>query len=100
MKKCVKIILKNKQKLRILINKINEYKQEIERLKEKNDELLTLYTTERNVKEDYKAEINKAIEYIKTHTYDDSVDGDGTELMFEKANGYDLLNILQGVDKE
>ena len=47
-----------------------------------------------------KSKIDKAIEYIKTHTYDDSIDEDGTRLMFEKANGYNLLNILQGVDKE
>lgn len=38
--------------------------------------------------------IREAREYVKEHTYDDSVDGDGTSLMFEKANGYDLLEIL------
>lgn len=40
--------------------------------------------------------INNAMRYIKEHTYDDSVDGDGTSLIFEKANAYDLLKILRG----
>ena len=38
--------------------------------------------------------IREAREFVKEHTYDESVDGDGTSLMFEKANGNDLLEIL------
>lgn len=44
--------------------------------------------------------IEKAIEYIENNTYDDSLDGDGSRLMFEKANGKDLLKILKGEDNE
>ena len=40
--------------------------KEIERLQNKVEELMTLYTTERNVKEDYRAIINKAKQYVKT----------------------------------
>ncbi len=43
--------------------------------------------------------IDKAIEYIKEHTYDDSLDGDGSRLMFEKANGKELLEILEGEEE-
>ena len=43
--------------------------------------------------------IDKAIEYIENNTYDDSLDGDGSRLMFEKANGKDLLEILKGEEE-
>ena len=39
--------------------------QEIERLNSKAEELMTLYTTEREVKEDYKSIIKEVKEYIK-----------------------------------
>ena len=39
---------------------------ELERLNNKVEELMTLYTTEREVKEDYKSIIKEAIEYIET----------------------------------
>lgn len=38
--------------------------------------------------------IEEAIEYVNKHTIDMSVYGDKTDLMFEKANGYELLKIL------
>ena len=43
------------------------YKEEIERLQNKNEELLTLYTTEREVKEDYKSIIKEVREYITSY---------------------------------
>ena len=76
----------------------------IKKLQEKNNELLTLYTTERNVKEDYKAIINKAIEYIENtdefdiEIFDCNTGGClGTDLSIQAK---ELLNILQGSDKE
>jgi len=59
--------------------------EEIERLKEKNEELLTLYTTERNVKEDYKRNIEDAIRFIKSFTYH-----------IPELSKDDLIRILQG----
>lgn len=50
--------------------------------------------------EDLQQRLDKAIEYIENNTYDDSLDGDGSRLMFEKANGKDLLEILKGKEKE
>lgn len=47
--------------------KLKEKDIEIERLKEKNEELRALYFSEREVKEDYKSKVNKAIEYIETY---------------------------------
>ena len=41
------------------------YKEEIKRLQNKNEELLTLYTTEREVKEDYKSIIKEVRERIE-----------------------------------
>lgn len=39
--------------------------------------------------------IDEAIKYVLEHTIDMSVEGDKSDLMFEKANGYELLEILQ-----
>lgn len=47
------------------INFLEEKDKEIERLNNKNEELLTLYTTEREVKEDYKSIIKEVREYIE-----------------------------------
>ena len=48
------------------IEKIVDKKdKEIERLNNKVEELMTLYTTERNVKEDYKAIINELEKWIE-----------------------------------
>jgi hypothetical protein len=55
--------------------------KEIARLKTKNDELLTLYTTEREVKDEYKERIKKAIEYLEN------------EVWFSKK---EMLEILKG----
>ena len=51
-------------------------------------------------KEQLQQRIDKAIEYIENNTYDDSLDGDGSRLMFEKANGKELLEILKGEDND
>lgn len=47
-----------------------EKDKEIERLNNKNEELLTLYTTEREVKEDYKSIIKEVREYIEENKVD------------------------------
>lgn len=47
-----------------LQNEVHTKDKEIERLNNKNEELLTLYTTERNVKEDYKAIIKEVRERL------------------------------------
>ena len=67
----------------------------IKKLQEKNNELLTLYTTERNVKEDYRARIDKALEYINTLDYENEETYDIAECVRNE-----LLEILQGSDKE
>lgn len=66
---------------------------EIERLNNKVEELMTLYTTERYVKEDYKAIIKEVREYITTqklHKFQDTTGG----LTYQERK---LLEIL---DKE
>lgn len=51
----------------ILVNERKEQLKEIERLQNKNEELLTLYTTEREVKEDYKSIIKEVREYCENN---------------------------------
>lgn len=70
---------------------IQDLVNENERLNNKVEELMTLYTTERNVKEDYKAIIKEAIEYIESYmpNYD-----------FDKTNLIKLLEILKGENNE
>lgn len=67
------------------ISELNEKDKEIERLNNKVEELMTLYTTEREVKEDYKVIIKEALEYLENETW---------------FNRKDLLKILKGEDKE
>lgn len=46
-----------------------KYCERIEELRFKNDELLCLYTTERNLKEDYKNKIDKVIKELNKYPY-------------------------------
>ena len=72
----------------------NELQQkEIERLKEKNEELRALYESEREVKEDYKSRNNKAIEYIEIHSNSNTEYLGAWEIQ-------ELVDILKGVDKD
>jgi len=64
--------------------------KEIERLNNKNEELLTLYTTEREVKDDYKTIVNELekwleerLEKLDINGYDDDV-FNGIELALQK----------------
>lgn len=75
-----------------LEDEIRLYALENAKLKEKIEELRALYYSEREVKEDYKFKVNKAIEYIKTY----NIEG----IPFYEIIKDDLLNILQGSDKE
>ena len=75
-----------------LEDEIRLYALENAKLKEKIEEKRALYESEREVKEDYKSKVNKAIEYIeKRKNLNWYADG---------VFVYELLNILQGVDKE
>ena len=78
---------------------IENLKQENERLNNKNEELLTLYTTEREVKDYYKNIINELekwleerLEKLDINGYDDDV-FNGIELALYK------LQELKGSDK-
>ena len=75
-----------------LEDEIRLYALENAKLKEKNEELRALYYSEREVKEDYKSKVNKAIEYIEKY----NIEG----IPFYSVIKDDLLNILQGSDKE
>lgn len=90
-------------------NRLMKIQQENKQLKEKIENLTTLVvcgdTKQIKNTAQYKLEqlqqrIDKAIEYIENNTYDDSLDGDGSRLMFEKANGKELLEILKGDNNE
>ncbi len=48
-----------------LENFVKEQDEKIQKLQGKNEELMTLYTTEREVKEDYKSIIKEVKNYIK-----------------------------------
>ena len=72
----------------MVANKMLE--KEIERLNNKNEELLTLYTTEREVKDDYKTIVNELekwleerLEKLDINGYDDDV-FNGIELALQK----------------
>lgn len=71
------------------------YKQE-----DKIEELRALYFSEREVKEDYKSKVNKAIKYIETKWKEDSYYNDIDNcLKFMELNEFDkndLLKILKG----
>ena len=69
-----------------------EKDKEIERLQNKNEELMTLYTTEREVKEDYKSIIKEVREYIEEQKYPFC---DGYDFREE-----DAIKILSILDKE
>ena len=76
---------------------IKEANAEIERLNNKVEELMTLYTTERNVKEDYKSIIKEVREYIdKEHKLKDLTTFKTTYTKF----GKDILEILDKENKE
>jgi hypothetical protein len=73
-----------------LITIYDEKDKEIERLNNKNEELLSLYTTEREVKDDYKTIINELEKWLKErlekldiYGYDDDV-FNGIELVLQK----------------
>lgn len=61
--------------------------EEIERLNNKVEELMTLYTTERNVKEDYKIIIKEVREYIENMK------------TWDIEQEYDIKKILEILDK-
>ena len=64
--------------------------KEIKRLQNKVEELMTLYTTERNVKEDYKSIIREAIDYVE-HISNVDIDWHEQDR---------IVNILRRVDNE
>lgn len=100
----------NDNPIHIIISKYGYGKTyfEIKRLKEKNEELRALYESEREVKEDYKSKIDKAIEYIerKQKEWNECSYKDKINLyMFETylygvSEMITIKEILKGVDKE
>lgn len=76
-----------------LEDEIRLYALENARLKEKNEELRALYYSEREVKEDYKSKVNKAIEYIEYYLAKDKTKN-------HRKFDISVLDILKGVDKE
>lgn len=64
---------------------VKTIEEHITKLQNKVEELMTLYTTERNVKEDYKRHIEDAIRFIKSFTYH-----------IPELSKDDLIRILQG----
>ena len=94
---------------KIANHKIRVMKKEIERLNNKVEELMTLYTTERNVKEDYKAIIKEAIKHLhKRNEQNNSALTNKEETIISKhelleleiINNKILEDILQGSDEE
>lgn len=77
-----------------LEDEIRLYALENAKLKEKNEELMSLYTSERYVKEDYKLRNSKAIEYIEEKV------GNEIHDMMYVIDVSDLLDILKEGDKE
>ena len=59
--------LNNKSFTDKLIKRNEQLIIENKKLKDKNEELLTLYTTEREVKEDYKSIIKEVRKYVKSN---------------------------------
>lgn len=68
---------------------IEEKDKEIERLNNKVEELMTLYTTEREVKEDYKSIIKEVREYIEKE-----LSGYAPRDFRDLVDGYSVLEIL------
>ena len=58
------------------------------------EELRALYESEREVKEDYKSKLNKAIKYMENYI---ELEEDNCPV---KVEFKEVINILQGVDKE
>lgn len=77
-----------------LFKMCNEKDKEIERLNNKVEEERTLYTTEREVKEEYKDKINKAIEELE-QAYT-NIDNNKNVNYIHIALKQDLLKILKG----
>lgn len=73
--------------------------KEIERLNNKVEELTTLYTTEINVKEDYKTIIKEVREYIAHYVDNEYRNGRDDELYLE-LNEKELKELLEILDKE
>lgn len=98
-KERVEILNKSNCVTNELLKRISNLEFEVERLNNENEELLSLYRTEGEVKDKYKERIDKAIEYIEKHRI-------GNEYSYEynlftrNARTSDLLNILKGSDKE
>lgn len=63
-----------------------KYCERIEELRFKNDELLTLYTTERNLKEEYKNKIDKVIRELNKYAYYVPEDNKNEILVFLESN--------------
>ena len=79
-----------RQKEELQVNGLRQetlFKLEIERLNNKVEELMTLYTTERYVKEDYKTIIKEVREYIKN-------------VPLQKGTEAYSIGILEILDKE
>ena len=68
------------------------------KLDDEIEELRALYESEREVKEEYKSKVNKAIEYIENYLCSDEyIQSDINSI----ANAFvKLLNILKGADKK
>ena len=74
-----------------LIKQLEYSYKEIEKLKEKNEELRALYFSEREVKEDYKSKVNNAIEELEIWQ--------PKEKILQEEKEY-LLDILKGDEKK
>lgn len=72
-----------------LINFIKVQDKEIERLNNKVEELMTLYTTERHVKEDYRHKIDMVIKEIEKYAY-----------YIPEDSKNEIIEYLKGDDKE
>lgn len=72
-----------------------KYCERIEELRFKNDELLSLYTTERNLKEEYKNKIDRVIRELNKYMYYVPEDVKNEILVFLETN-----EDLQGDDNE
>ena len=112
-----KLWLENKELIQENIDKLNTKRfalemelidkdKEIERLNNKVEELMTLYTTEREVKEDYKTIIKEVREYIENGDYrfregtDICLYQEGNEVFYMENDELMARKILSILDKE
>ena len=66
--------------INILLGRIATLEYEVERLNNKVEELMSLYTTEREVKEDYKSIIKKLEKYVDKMSYEAVIDNPKKDL--------------------